>query len=205
MFTAILPLAALGSLLFTTPALADRAGDAPIKAPTSSQTDHVVFTLKGDTWKQRLGTLEGTPALGTYELEDGAGCSLSAKVVGRASTRPPIVRGRTVRLRPSSPSTDVLRPGRRGRNGPVRWWAGTLRSSPGSDSVPGAGGVQRLPARLVKNDRRYLVYRVSVTPSSTTAQGSATCAALARRTSLGIARTMHVADGPPVSAPPFIS
>ena len=62
-------LAALGSLLLATPALADRAGDAPIKAPRNLKTHHVAFTLPGGVWKQKVGALGGNPAFGRYALD----------------------------------------------------------------------------------------------------------------------------------------
>jgi hypothetical protein len=209
MLTRILPLAALGSLLIATPALADRAGDAPIRAPLTLKTDHIAFTLHGDGWKQRVGALEGTPMLGRYQLDTplagGASCTLSASVVARTSAQRPIVRGHTVRLRPSSPSSDVLRVAQEGASAARHWWSGRLKTSPASASVPAAAGVQHLPARLVVGRRRYLIYTITVQPTATTPAGTPVCAALARETIKRIAQSAHIAPGAPLAEPPFIA
>lgn len=207
MTTRIALLAALGSLLLATPALADRAGDAPLRAPLMLQTDHIAFTLQGAGWAQVLGTMEGTPAFGEYALDgktpSGTSCQLSASVTGVASARRPVIRGRTVNLRPGTRSSAALRVTSQGRHGAVQWWSGTMR-----DVDAGAGGVQRLPQRLATPKRPYLVYSVTIR-SATYPEDKGQCAAHARRSGARIAqriaRTMRIAGGPPVSRPPSIS
>jgi hypothetical protein len=196
--------AALGSLLLATPALASRAGDAPIKAPPNLQTDHVAFTLPGGPWKQKVGALSGTPAFGRYALDlklaDGSVCPLSADVIGRTSARPFAAKGDTVQLRPFSRFPELLHITSRGSHGGVTYWAGTMKNFDAA-----AGGTQRLPARLRTKAKPYLNYNVRILHAGPRTNDP--CAARARttgaRVAREIARTMHVADGPPVSAPPF--
>lgn len=212
MSTPIATVAALGSLLLATPALADRAGDAPIKAPRNLKTDHVAFTLPGGPWKQIVGALAGTPAFGRYALDaklaSGSVCNLTADAIGRSSARRPVVKGRTVRLRPRSPNSDLLRFTSQGRRGAVRWWAGTTKSALSGGSVAAAGGVQRLPKRLATKRHPYLVYSVTIEHSAPPAD-ERECAAVARKTGARVARkvarTMHIADGPLVAKPPVTS
>ncbi|MCA1683294.1 MAG: hypothetical protein LC685_04820 [Actinobacteria bacterium] len=202
----ILAVAALGSLLLATPALADRGGHAPIRAPRVLQSDHIAFTLPGGVWKQKVGALEGNPAFGRYGLDvklaNGSTCNLIADVVGNASKRPLVARGDTVALRPFSQFPDTLHVTSRGRHGAVRWWAGTLENLDAA-----AGGTQRLPARLRRNGNAYLNYGVRI--NHPRPREADPCGATARRAGARIARTiartMHVADGPPVSRPPYES
>jgi hypothetical protein len=207
MSSRVLVLAAVSWLLVATPALADRSGDAPIKAPGILKTDHVAFTLPGAPWQQIVGGLAGTPAFGRYALDtklaNGSACNLRADVIGKATKHPPLVIGRTVQLRPFSRTSEVLRVTHEGRHGAVRWWAGRMK---GFDAA--AGGVQRLPARLRTKRRRYLTYVVTIAHTVAPAD-ERECAALARatgsRVARKIARTMHIADGPPLAKPPFTS
>jgi hypothetical protein len=46
--------------------LANRAGDAPIKAPRTLQSDHLAFTLPGSLWLQLVDGLASTPSVGSY-------------------------------------------------------------------------------------------------------------------------------------------
>ena len=161
MKTSALTIAAVGSLLLATPALADRAGDAPIKAPRNSQTHHVAFTLPGGVWRQKLGALSGTPAYGRYglglKLADGTDCSLTADVLSRTSPRPFRARGNTVQLRPFSEFPELLRITSSGKHGAVTWWSGTMDNYDAA-----AGGTQRLPAALRTKAKPYLNYNVRI-------------------------------------------
>jgi hypothetical protein len=206
MHTRIASLAALGSLLLVTPASANRAGDAAIKMPLSSKTHHVAFTLPGDVWKQQLGALSGTPAFGRYardaKLADGTVCTLTADVIAKTSARPFRARGDTVQLRPFSQFPELLHITSRGVHGPVTWWSGTMKNFDAA-----AGGTQRLPAALRTKAKPYLNYNVRILHPAP--RENDPCAAAARRqgatVARSIARTMHIAPGPPVSAPPFTS
>jgi hypothetical protein len=201
-----LTLATLGSLLLATPALANRAGDAPIKAPRNLKTHHVAFTLPGATWKQKVGGGAGTPLFGRYGLDvklaDGSVCELTADVLAKTSAKPFAAHGSTVQLRPFSQFPELLHITSRGAHGGVTWWAGTTKSFDAA-----AGGTQRLPASLRTAAKPYLNYNVRILHSNPRAGDP--CGALARttgaRVARTIARTMHIAPGPPVSAPPFAS
>ena len=201
-----LTVAALGSLLLATPALANRAGDAPIKAPQNLKTHNVAFTLPGDGWKQKVGGLAGTPAFGRYALDlklgDGSVCPLTADVLAKTSAKPFAARGATVQLRPLSQFPELLRITSRGKHGGVTWWAGTMKSFDAA-----AGGTQRLPAGLRTSARPNLNYNVRILHAGPPTGDP--CAAPARTTGASVARaiakTMHIAPGPPVSAPPFTS
>lgn len=197
--------AALATLLLATPALADRAADAPLRAPNMLLTDHVAFTLRGPGWKQLVGTMEGTPAFGLYvvdrELAGGhRACQLQASVAGYVAARPPAVSGSIVRIRPTSQIGLVVYAMSRGRRGPVQWWAGTSKRT-----AAAAGGFQRLPRRLATKSHPYLVYTVTIWADVYPADNGQ-CAAFARtegaRIATRIARTMHIATGPPVSREP---
>ena len=82
----------------------------------------------------------------------------------------------------------------------MRWWAGTLK---GFDAA--AGGTQRLPASLRTKTRPYLNYNVRILHAAPRADDP--CASRARTTGARIARTiartMHIAAGPPVAEPPI--
>jgi hypothetical protein len=207
MHTRLLTLTALGTVLLTTPALADRAADAPIRAPRTLRSHHISFDLRGSGWAQVVGSLSGTPSFGNYAVDTktpgGTDCQLSASVSAKASARRPVVRGNRVQPKPGTRGSAVLRASRRGTNGPVRWWSGTMR-----DTSAAAVGVQRLPASLATTARPWLVYSVRIDNSSFPAD-NADCIAHARRAgaaiALRIARTMRIAAGPPVSRAPFIS
>jgi hypothetical protein len=206
MLTRLVTLTTLGTVLLTTPALADRAADAPIRAPQTLQSHHISFELLGSGWAQVVGALEGTPSFGNYAVDTktpgGTDCQLSASVAGKASARRPVVRGNRVRLSPTTRRAEVLARVR-GTNGPVRWWSGTMRGTSAATI-----GVQRLPASLATPARPWLVYVVAVDNTSFPAD-NADCAAHARHAgaaiALRIARTMRIASGPPVSRAPFIS
>ncbi len=199
-----LTVAALSSLLLATPALANRAGDAPIKAPQSLQTHHVAFTLPGGGWTQKLGALAGTPAFGRYglaiKLADGSTCSLTADVLSKTSAKPFVARGNTVQLRPFSQFPELLHITGRGKNGAVTWWSGTMKNYDAA-----AGGTQRLPAALRTKAKPYLNYNVRILHARPRTNDP--CAARARTTGARIARTiartMQIAPGPPVSEPPY--
>ena len=201
-----LTLAAAGSLLLATPALADRAGDAPIKAPQNLKTHHIAFNLPGGAWKQKVGALGGNPAFGRYALDvklaDGSVCTLTADVLGKTSARRFVAHGNTVQLRPGSNFPELLHIKFRGGHGGVGWWGGTMK---GYDAA--AGGSQRLPAGLRTKAKPYLNYNVRILHP--VPRGTDPCAARARTTGARIAHeigsTMHIAPGPPVSAPPFTS
>jgi hypothetical protein len=204
MMVRTLAFAAVGSLLLATPALANRAGDAPIKAPQNLTTHHITFTLPGAPWKQKVGAMSGTPAFGRYALDlklaDGSVCPLTADVLARTSAKPFAAHGSTAQLRPFSRFPELLHITSRGTHGPVMWWAGTMKNFDAA-----AGGTQRLPAGLRTKAKPYLNYNVRILHA-----GPATgdpCAARARTTGArvahAIASTMHIAAGPPVSAPPF--
>jgi hypothetical protein len=201
-----LTLAALSSLLLATPALANRAGDAPIKAPLNLKTHHIAFTLPGGVWKQKVGAAGGNPAFGRYGLDfklpDGSVCQLTADVLGKTSARPFVAHGNTVQLRPFSQFPELLHITSRGGHGGVGYWAGTMKNFDAA-----AGGTQRLPAGLRTKAKPYLNYNVRILHANPRAGDP--CGALARkngaRVAREIARTMHIANGPPVSAPPFVS
>jgi hypothetical protein len=199
-----LTVAALGSLLLATPALANRAGDTPIKAPQNLKTHHITFTLPGGPWKQKVGALSGTPAFGRYALDlklaDGSVCPLTADVLSKTSAKPFAAHASTVQLRPFSQFPELLHITSRGTHGAVTWWAGTMKNFDAA-----AGGTQRLPANLRTRAKPYLNYNVRI--QHAVPLGSDACAAHARTTGARVARTiastMHVAPGPPISAPPF--
>jgi hypothetical protein len=200
-----LTIAALSSFLLAAPALADRTGDAPVKAPQNLKTDHVEFTLPGSGWLQLVGALAGTPAYGRYALEtklpNGSICNPTVEVVAVPSARPPIVSARTVRLRPLSRFAPVIHVTSRGRHGAIQWWAGTA-----DNTAAAAGGFQRLPARLATKAHPYLVYTVVMQHASVPRREPRCHAAeKAARIARTIARTMHLAPGPPVARPPFTS
>jgi len=196
MLTRIGLISALSSLLIAAPALANRAGDAPIKAPRTLQTNHIAFTLPGGPWLQLVGQLARTPSLGNY-LAGGNGvaaaCSTWAEVSGKQVQRRPVVKGRTVRVS----NARVLRVTSAARHGAVQWWTGTMKESAAS-----ALGVQRLPARLATSGKPYLLYTVTIR-SSPSRKDAARCAPIAATVATTIARTMHIASGPPVARAPF--
>lgn len=189
--------AALGSMLLAAPAHADRSGDGPIDAPGTVKSAHVAFQLTGTPWRQVVRADNALPIRGRYRLDtalaDGTGCALDVLVRGRRTARPPSVGGNSVKLLPAT-SAYALRYTDSGRRGPVRWWAGTTFYAQ-------SGGVQRLPGHLRTKQRRFLVYWVRV--RDIPAAGGDACRALALRTSLRIAKTMHLTAGPPASKPPF--
>lgn len=192
MLTRIGLISALTALLVTTPALADRAGDAPIRAPLMLKTDHIAFTLPGGPWLQLVGDLGGTPSFGSYLVGGNglaASCSTETDVSGKPVARRPTVKSGVVTL---SKATS-LRVTSSGSHGAVRWWAGAMKGSAAS-----AVGVQRLPARLATKAKPYLLYSVAVHSDA-----RAACGPFARTTAKSIARTMHVASGPAVGRPPF--
>lgn len=198
---------ALAALGLASPAAADRAGVTALRAPLSLKTAHVAFTLPGGPWKQIVGALAGTPAFGRYALDttlaSGSVCNMVADVAARASARPPAVNGRTVRLNPLSSISTVLRFTSQGRHGAVRWWAGTTKNFDAA-----AGGVQRLPAGLATRSGPYLIYSVTV-QHAVLPRDERECATLVRAKGAGVARrvarTLHIADGPPLATPPFTS
>jgi hypothetical protein len=200
---------AAASLLLATPALANRAGDAPIKAPLNSKTHHVAFTLPGSGWKQQVG-VSGTPAFGRYardaQLADGTVCTLIADVVAKTSARPFRASGDTVQLRPFSQFPELLHIAARGKHGPVTWWSGTIPSRATLFDAA-AGGTQRLPAGMRTKAKPYLNYNVRMLHASPRAGDP--CASIASKQGASIARTiagtMRIATGPPVSKPPFAS
>lgn len=187
---------ALALLIVAPPALADRAGDAPIRAPHMLQTDHVAFTLHGGPWQQLVGDLANTPSFGSYLVGStgvAAACSTEADVVATAVKHGPVVSARTVRVGTSQ----VLQATSSGRHGAVRWWAGSTKATAAS-----ALGVQRLPARLATTGKPYLLYSVTIR-NAPPAKDAAQCGLFARTVAKTIARTMHVRSGPPVAQPPF--
>jgi hypothetical protein len=192
-------LAALGSLLLAAPALADRGGDAPLKAPTTLKTHHVAFTLPGDGWLQEINVFGGPKGYGHYRLvtkvASGGDCTLTPTVLAKSRRTPLHASHGKVALS----ATDTLTIRRQGRHGAVRWWAGRRGGS--DTSVVGS---QRLPARLVKGGRRFLEYRVTILHASEQPADFDACYALGRALSIDIAQTLHIASGPPVSRAPFV-
>lgn len=200
MSTGIAVLAALGTLLTAAaPALADRAGDAPLRAPTTLKSHHVAFTLPGGPWLQEINVFGGRQGFGHYRLSttvaSGGDCTLTATVLG-TSRRAAL---RSSRGKVALNSSDALTVRRQGRRGAVRWWAGR-RGSNGASAL----GSQRLPARLSKAGRRYMDYRVTIQHFAELPVDFDACFALARTVSVRVAQTMHVASGPPVSQAPFV-
>lgn len=200
----IAAIAALTSLAAAAPARADRDGDGPIRAPRMIDSLHTEFTLPGGPWSQIVGALAGTPVYGSYEvtvpLADGAPCLISVSVRADAKKAHPSVGRHAVRL---VAGEGVLRFDHQGRHDGVRWWSGRTAGS----SIEASGGaVQRMPAPLRRASRRWLVYRIDAAGRAAP-QDAAECRARARRTGARvvrtIARTLRVADGPPVSEPPL--
>jgi hypothetical protein len=194
-------MAALG----VAPAYADRAGDAPVRAPNKLSSIHAEFTLHGGPWGQLVDQASGAPSLGGYAhdnvLASGRGCRIVARVRATATKLYPSVGRRTVRVRPASSTNDLLRFDHRGRHGAVRWWAGEIAHSDAA-----AGAVQPIPARLRSSKRRWLVYQVEVVSVAAPVDEDA-CHTQAR--TIGgpvvrrVARTLKLADGPPVAQAPF--
>jgi len=197
MLTRIAITAALASLALATPALADRAANAPIQAPKTVRSHHVAFTLPGDSWLQEFGGFGGD--FGHYRLTTtvagGGECTLTATVIARWRTGP--LRSTNGRVRLSAKDELVVR--RQGRNGAVRWWSGR-RGSNGASAL----GSQRLPARLAKGTRRHLEHRVTIQHFAAQPQDYEACFALGRTVSVGVAQTLRVAGGPPSISEPSI-
>ncbi|HUR84110.1 MAG TPA: hypothetical protein VMY78_02095 [Solirubrobacteraceae bacterium] len=94
-----LVLAAAVALAAAGPAFADRAGQAPLRAPFTLKSDHVAFTLAGGPWGQAFGDSGVNPVFGVYFLRAKRGaCAPSVEVAGTAARHAPEVRGRTVRF-----------------------------------------------------------------------------------------------------------
>ncbi len=199
MSTRIAALTALGALLLATPALADRGGDAPLKAPNTLTTHHVAFTLPGGPWLQEINVFGGPKGYGHYRrtttLDSGRECTLTATVIAKSRYTPLVARRGKVALS----DDDVLVVRRQGRQGAVRWWSGIRRGSDAS-----VLGYQALPAKLVRNGRRYLDYRVTIQHFVDQPVDSDPCYALARGVNVRVAQTMRIASGPPVSETPFV-
>jgi hypothetical protein len=197
------------SLVVPAGAHADRDADAPLRAPRALDDRHVAFTLHGGPWAQVVGALSGTPLAGTFELkrspERGTTCRLRLTVGAAAQRRAPRVGRRTVRLRPDSRSTPLLRVTARGTRGSIRWWAGTVRR--GERSHAAVGVAAPAPTGLRSATRRYVVTYAEVEPAFSTPQGA--CAAHARRVggpvTRRLGRTLRLAPGPPVFEAPFVT
>ena len=197
--------AAAGSLLAATPALADRDADGPIDAPRQIDSLHTEFTLPGGPWRQTVGALSGTPVFGSFgyvaKLPSGGDCTIYVSVRADAKRLHPVVGRRTVRLTP--PGSELLRFDQSGRHDGVRWWSGRVL---GSSNLAAAGAVQRMPAPLRNDRRRWLVHRIDANFAAAP-QDEAACRSRMRRTAArtvrSVARTLSVADGPPIAEPPF--
>jgi hypothetical protein len=174
-------------------ASADQLAHGPVRAPRVIESHHVTFTLPGRSWSQVRGLMEGTPALGTFQVRQEDSRYVVLEVSARVRTSRPERRGSTVS---GLPLNARLRVERRGKNGPVRWWSGTR-----TDGVPAAVGYQRAPARLDPSGKRWLVYSVRPETENGVDEGSLLVAAV--RTA---ARTMRLATGPveTPSTPPMI-
>ena len=196
--------AVAASLLAAVPALADRDADGPIDAPRQVDALHTEFTLPGGPWRQVVGALAGTPSSGSYvytaRLPSGGECDVFVGVRADAKQRRPLAGRRTVALQPAG---EVLRFDHHGRHGGVLWWSGRVRDS---SNVASAWAVERMPEPLRSEQRRWLLYRIDVGQQSLPADEHA-CRARARRTGARAvrraARTLKVADGPPVATPPL--
>jgi len=199
MLARLAALATAGSLLLVSPALADRAGDAPIKAPSTLKTHHVAFTLPGDRWLQEINVFGGNPSYGHYRLATsvagGRPCTLTATVIGKWRVGPLVSRGGRVRLSAS----DELVVRRQGRSGAIRWWAGR-RGANGASAL----GSRPLPARLAKGSRRHMDVRVTIQHFAAQPADHDACYALGRSVSVEVAQTLRVASGPPVFEGPFV-
>jgi hypothetical protein len=200
-------IAALAPLTAAAPANADRAADGPVRAPRLVQSLHSEFTLPGGPWSQIVGALAGTPVYGSYQvsvpLATGEPCLISVSVRADAKKRYPSVGRRTVRLTPGPLGDPPLRFDHHGRHDGVRWWSGRIVGS----SVEASGGaVQRMPDALRSASHRWLVYRIDA-DGRAVPNDEAECTARAHRTGArvvrSIARTLKLADGPPVSEAPF--
>lgn len=199
--TALL-IAAAGLLLATPVALADRDGDGPVRTSRILKTLHTEFTLPGAGWAQVVGALGGTPIVGEYStqlsLPSGAGCRLDVAVDSKTQGVYPRVGRRIIRMTPNTvvPVTYT----RTGRHGSVRWWTGT------QEGAPAAVAVQPVPRALRSRHRRWIVTLASTglvaAPADLTACRSRVRARSASTVSR-IVRTLSLADGPAVSAPPF--
>jgi hypothetical protein len=196
MLTRIATFAALGSLLLATPALADRAGNAPVKAPGTVKSHHVAFTLPGDAWVQEVGAFGGD--FGHYRLTTtvagGGECTVTATVIAKWRVGP--LASKRGRVRLSADDELVVR--RQGRHGAVRWWSGRR------GNYAAALGSQRLPARLATGKRRHLEHRVTIQNFAAQPQDHDACLALAHTVSVRVAKTLRVVSGPPTVSEPLI-
>jgi len=118
----------------------------------------VALTLP-DAWQQSRSVSAGTPLSDTYEMSRQRGqrrCVVLLTAKGVLRKRRPSVGRSTVRL-----GSGTLRIATRGSSGGVRWYIGSLVSSP-TEGSPAAFAYERAPARLRSPSRRWVAYEASI-------------------------------------------
>ncbi|HWT95952.1 MAG TPA: hypothetical protein VN238_23325 [Solirubrobacteraceae bacterium] len=191
---------ALGALAL--PAVAQAGTGTDTIRPRSAVADkaHVEFRLP-NLYKQIVGALEGTPAIGSFRRDAGGGCDVTLTVVSNLTANPPTKRGSLLRVgkrRPAPFHTDPdLRLRRTARAAGGRLYLGTPvggtidRAATRVEAV----AILRAPKRIATKRSKWLVVRVS--PAATNCTAAEQQAATGRVSSevWQIVRTVKVVAG----------
>lgn len=174
-------------------ALADRAGDGPIRNPRVVSTYHVTSSLVGRAWEQT--GKNGDYGRAVTDSKPGApGCRDIFSVYAYGLQRRPVVHGHQVG---PAGSRDTVHFDHSGKHATVSWWTGA--DSPKRNV---AFGYQAAPASLRTGGTRYLAFRVTseLAGTSEACSPGRSASVVEVRT---VARTMHVVAGPVKAVPPF--